>query len=327
MKISTTTTGIFPKIARSTSSGQGGDAPSLRANLHKFDRGEISAAELEEILQKNIERTVREQISVGIDLPTDGLIRWTDLFSPFVAAWEGITRRGIHRFYDTNTLYGEPVVEAELTPQRSKGLTFSKISADFEFAKKFGAKKATLPGVFTFAAACVDNFYRDSKKLRGAIAANLLEEARNLITAGAEIIEIHEPELAWNMEHGTWNNEVLEIYKKFGELNVKIIVVSYFRNFSPEIASTLIKAGCGVGIDFSQPTEISALPENSILQAGVVNSRETKLEDAEGLKKLRNEILAKFANASEIIFSTTSHVEYLPHSIAIQKIELLKNLK
>ena len=125
MKISTTTTGIFPKIARSTSSGQVGDAPSLRANLHKFDRAEISAAELEEVIQKNIERAVREQIAAGIDLSTDGLIRWTDLFSPFVQSWEGITRRGIHRFYDTNTLYGEPVVEAELKFKPSN------ISADF----------------------------------------------------------------------------------------------------------------------------------------------------------------------------------------------------
>ncbi|MFH1546439.1 MAG: hypothetical protein ABIE14_03620, partial [Patescibacteria group bacterium] len=319
-------------IARSTSSGQGGDAPSLRANLHKFDRGEISASELEEILQKNIERAVCEQISVGIDLPTDGLIRWTDLFSPFVAAWEGITRRGIHRFYDTNTLYGEPVVEAELTPQLARGLTFSKNSADFEFAKKFGAKKATLPGVFTFAAACVDQPSLSELRpagvtLRDEIAENLLQEAQALVEAGAEIIEIHEPELAWNMEHRTRSNEVLEIYKKFGGLDAKILVVSYFRNFSQEVAKSLIAAGCGVGIDFSQPTEISALPENSILQAGVVNSRETKLEDVKELKKLKNEILAKFANVSEIIFSTTSHVEYLPHSIAIQKIELLKNLK
>ena len=310
MKISTTTTGIFPKI--------GGDAPSLRTNLHKFDRAEISAAELEEVIQKNIERAVREQISVSIDLPTDGLIRWTDLFSPFVQSWEGITRRGIHRFFDTNTLYGEPVVEGELSFKPSK------ISVDFEFAKKFGAKKATLPGVFTFVAACMDNFYRDEKKLRAVIAANLFEEARNLISAGAEIIEVHEPTLGWQEFE---MDEISEIYKKFGELDAKIIVVSYFRNFSEAVAKSLIAAVCGVGIDFSQPTEITALPENSILQAGVVNSRETKLEDAEELEKLKTEIFAKFENVGEIIFSTTSHIEYLPHSIALEKIGLLKNLK
>jgi len=148
MKISTTTTGIFPKISSSK------EVPSLRANLHKADRGEISQEELETIIQKNIERAVREQIGADIDLPTDGLIRWTDLFSPFVQAWDGITRRGIHRFYNTNTLYGEPVVEGELQFNSSKTLE------DFKFALGVNPNvKATLPGVFTFAAACVDTFY------------------------------------------------------------------------------------------------------------------------------------------------------------------------
>ena len=59
----------------------------------------------------------------------------------------------------------------------------------------------------------------------------------------------------------------------------------------------------------------------------ILNARETKLEDVEELKKLKNEILTKFANASEIIFSTSSHIEYLPHKIALEKIALLKNLK
>ena len=313
LKTTTTTTGIFPKI----SSDQ--ETASLRANLHKFDREEISETELESIIQANIRRAVSEQIKTGIEIPTDGLIRWTDLFSPFMQAWDGITRRGIHRFYNTNTLYGEPVVESELSYNPSKTL------ADFQFAKTIDENtKAVLPGVFTFANACVDNFYQDTQKLRAAIAENLLAEAKALVEAGAKMIEIHELELAW----GNYDSaEVTEIYKKFGELETKIVVIPYFQNFSQEIANILVQANCGVGIDFSQPSEISKLPENTILQAGVVNSRETKLESVEDLQKLKTEVFEKFPNVSEIIFSTSSHVEYLPHAIAIQKIELLRNFK
>ncbi len=315
MQISTTTTGIFPKI--------GGAAPSLRANLHKLDREEITVDQFEEILQANIKRAVDEQVEVGIDIPTDGLIRWTDLFSPFVQAWEGLTRRGIHRFYNTNTLYGEPVVEGELKYNPSK------IIEDFKFALSINPNvKATLPGVFTFAAACVDSFYNDPKKLREVIAINLLEEAKALVETGAKMIEIHEPEIAWNMEHGTWNkDDAAETYKQFGELDTKVVIVSYFQNFSQDIVNTLVEAGCGVGIDFSQPREISTLPNNTILQAGIVNARETKLEKAEDLQAKKDEILEKHSDVSEVIFSTSSHVEYLPHEKAIEKIRLLKNLK
>lgn len=307
-QISTTTTGIFPKI--------GGDAPSLRANLHKFDRDEINIDALENVIQKNIERAVSEQIAVGIDLPTDGLIRWTDLFSPFVKSWHGLTRRGIHRFYDTNTLYGEPVVEAELE------FTESHAATDFAAAQKFGAKKATLPGVFTFAAACVDNFYHDEVKLRAKIAENLLCEAQKLVEAGAEIIEIHEPELGWNNFDAS---EITSIYSKLGALKTKIVVTTYFRNFSQATAASLISAKVGIGIDFSKPFEITDL-EIPFVQIGIVDSRETKLESAEILAQRKTEALQKFSR-SEIIFSTTSHVEYLPHAIALTKINLLKNLK
>jgi len=307
-EILTTTTGIFPKI--------GGNALSLRANLHKFDRGEISENEIEDVIQKNIERAVVEQIESGIDLPTDGLIRWTDLFSPFVKSWGGLTRRGIHRFYDTNTLYGEPVIESELQ------FVESHVAVDFASAQKFGAKKATLPGVFTFATVCVDNFYFDGKKLRSKIAENLFTEAQKLVETGAEIIEIHEPELGWNEFEPA---EITEIYRKFGELACKVLVVSYFRNFSKVIVKSLLAAKVGVGLDFSRPVKIENL-EAPFLQIGVIDSRETKLESVEVLKKRKADAFQKFPD-TEIIFSTTSHVEYLPHEIAIQKIKLLQNLK
>jgi methionine synthase II (cobalamin-independent) len=312
-EILTTTTGIFPKVSSSK------EIPSLRANLHKADREEISQEELETIIQKNSERAVREQIDAGIDLPTDGLIRWTDLFSPFVAAWDGITRRGIHRFYNTNTLYGEPVIEGELKFNSSQTLE------DFKLALSVNDNvKATLPGVFTFAAACVDNFYKDEQKLREAIAANLLEEAKALVAAGAKMIEVHEIELGW----GDYDvAEVSEIYQKFGELDAKIIVTTYFQNFNEETIKALIAAKCGVGIDVQKPHSHDFEKTGMILQAGIVDSRETKMETEEFLAEYKQKIEATFADAAEIIYSTSSHVEYLPHAIALQKIKLLKNLK
>jgi 5-methyltetrahydropteroyltriglutamate--homocysteine methyltransferase len=313
MQISTTTTGIFPKISSSK------EVPSLRANLHKFDREEISAEDLESIIQANIKRAIEDQVEAGIEIPTDGLIRWTDLFSPFVQAWDGITRRGIHRFYNTNTLYGEPVVEGELKFNPSQTLE------DFKYAKTINDNiKATLPGVFTFANACVDDFYKDSKKLREVIAANLLEEAKALIEAGAKIIEVHEIELAWGDYDTT---EVSEIYQKFGELDAKVIVISYFQNFDTETIKALVAAKCGVGIDVQKPHSHDFDKAGMILQAGIVDSRETKIESEEFLTEYKAKIESTFSDAAEIIYSTSSHVEYLPHAIAMKKIGLLKNLK
>ncbi len=310
-KVTTTTTGIYPKVAPTAT-----DCPSLRATLHQLDRGEIEKSELETVIQANIKRAVIEQVAAGIDLPTDGLLRWTDLYSPFVAAWSGLTRRGIHRFYDTNTLYGEPVVEGEIKYAPSQTL------ADYQYAQTIHPTiKAVLPGVFTFAVACQDTHYKDSKQLRSALATALLQEAQAYIDAGAKYIELHEPELGWSESDLA---EVKEVYTRFAALDVQIIVISYFRNFSPAVVAALIEAGVGIGIDTTKPHERPPSFAGVTFQLGIVDSRETRLESADQLADKQTKILTIFAEAEEILFSTSSHVEYLPHAKALAKIALLK---
>ncbi len=71
-----TLSGSYPRVS---------DAPlpvNLRQMLHKHDRREISDAELERAYEATITRIVREQESAGIDLVTDGQIRWDDLLTP-----------------------------------------------------------------------------------------------------------------------------------------------------------------------------------------------------------------------------------------------------
>ncbi len=70
-----TLAGSYPRVS---------DAPlpvSLREMLHKHSRREISDAELERAYEATITRIVKEQESAGIDLLTDGQIRWDDLLT------------------------------------------------------------------------------------------------------------------------------------------------------------------------------------------------------------------------------------------------------
>lgn len=307
-KFLTTTTGLWPKI--------GGKAPSLRANLHKFDRREIAAEELELVIQKNIERAVREQLARGIDLPTDGLIRANDLFAPFVEIWAGLTRRGIHRFLDTNTLYGEPVVTDELKFKPSR------LGTDFACAQKFGAKKALLPGPFTFAQACVNKFYPNSRELEHAIARNLQREIAALKKAGAEFIELHEPSLALEQFPAERIKAIVQVLEPAGE----IIFVSYFRNFSLETAQAILAGGGVLGLDLTAPLNfaLSALPPNlARIQLGVINMRETRLETVADLPQ----DLWRDLKIPEVLLSTNASAEFLPHDRALAKVHLLQDLR
>jgi len=76
----TTVIGAFPKI----SDDPGGQ--ELRRALHRFDRGEIDAAALDEVFDTTTRAAIAELEAAGIDVINDGHIRWDDLFAPFARA-------------------------------------------------------------------------------------------------------------------------------------------------------------------------------------------------------------------------------------------------
>lgn len=313
-KLQTTTTGLWPKI--------GGSAPSLRAALHQADQQKITPTELEKVFQANLERAVTEQATAGIDLINEGLIRAADLFAPLVAAWSGLTRRGIHRYLDTNTLYGEPVVESALEFQPTQ------TSQDFAYAHKLGARKAVLPGPFTFAAACIDNFYPEPKALRQAITQNLKQEIQNLVQAGAELIELQEPALAYTP------SEAQEIQATVAQLApvAPVIWTTYFRNFDLATARAIVAGGGLLGLDLTTNLSfaLAELPTGiQQIQFGAINTRETQLEDATHYAKIQKQLqdFAQQNATAEIWLSTNTSVEFLPHDRALKKVQLLQELK
>jgi 5-methyltetrahydropteroyltriglutamate--homocysteine methyltransferase len=104
MTIRTTVIGAYPKI------GDGLDAQELRRALHRHDRGEIADAELDKVFDDVTRTAIGEIEAAGIDVTTDGQIRWDDLLSPFARTWSGVEPGPLERFYDNNTYFRQPVI-------------------------------------------------------------------------------------------------------------------------------------------------------------------------------------------------------------------------
>ena len=87
----------YPKIANR----RGGQ--TLRRAISSFDRGRISADDLAATADDVTVEVIAEQERAGIDIITDGQIRWQDPVTYIAGGLHGFEIGGLIRYFDTNT--------------------------------------------------------------------------------------------------------------------------------------------------------------------------------------------------------------------------------
>ena len=312
--LKTTVVGSYPKITEDKA------AVNLRRARNRFDQGKISAEELEQAYQQTIKRVIREQEEAGVDLITDGQIRWDDPVTPFARNIDGIEIDGLLRFFDNNFYYRRPIVKSKLA--------FKKHSVvdEFRFARD-NAKREVKPvmiGAFTFAQLSKDEFYHDEEKLVLDLAQISRREAEKLCQEGATTIQIDEPSLCSHPEKLPLVRESLRIITE--GIKAKFALYLYFgsvRDLMPDLFDLPVDT---IGVDVvSREENLNLLLEfwkEEEIGLGCVDARSTKT-------KTESELLTIFENVTRIIpedkmfISPSCGLEFLPHADAQMK---LKNM-
>src|SRR5437016_8998170 len=131
--------GSYPRI------GDSAEEQVLRRTIAQREKGEKTDADLRAAEDHMTELALREQIDAGLDLVTDGLIRWYDPISHLAGKLAGARINGLLRFFDTNCYFRQPVIEARL--ERNGPL----VVEEFEFARRKTSRplKAVLTGPLT----------------------------------------------------------------------------------------------------------------------------------------------------------------------------------
>ena len=137
----TTVVGNYPKI------GPGTKAPSLRRAISRYQLGQITEDELRHAEEEVTKEVLQDQSHIGIDLPTDGHIRWEDSQTYYASKIGGFEINGLIRYFDTNTYYRQPVAKSKLEWKGPIGV------ADYQFAASNSDKpvKAVVIGPYTLA--------------------------------------------------------------------------------------------------------------------------------------------------------------------------------
>jgi 5-methyltetrahydropteroyltriglutamate--homocysteine methyltransferase len=309
--VRTTLVGGYPRIS---------DGPlpvNLRQMLHQHDRGEIKDVELEHAYRATIRRVVKEQEEAGIDLPTDGQIRWDDLLTPITRQLEGAQPGGLLRYFDNNVYYRHPVIEGAV---RWRGPATVE---DYRTAAAAASRpvKAVLPGPVTYAALSEDRFYHDFDRLARAVADALHEEASALAAAGAAWIQIDEPALGGRPAALELARACLRIITK--DVKAKFALATYFKAIDG-----IYKELRGFPVDalqvdvVDQPGQLDLVlqsPPSGEVVLGCVDARNTRLEDPDVLARLIERAASRLG-ADRLWISPNAGLEFLPHATAQKKI-------
>jgi len=306
-----TMVGNYPKIA----DRPGGQA--YRQALHRLDRGEIDQAELARVAEAVTREVIDEQVRAGLDLLTDGMIRWEDNQTYFARRLEGVTLAGLIRYFDTNTYYRQPVIRG---PIRWPGpITVD----DWRFAAAYSPRpvKAILPGPYTLARLSRSEYYTDRRRLTLALAEAVNHEARALAAAGAPLIQIDEPAITWYKQDWPLCREAL--LRVAEGVGAPLALATWF--------------GDVVGLEgfFALPFQVFSLdfvmgprnwelverfPADRTLGFGLLDARNIKLESVDYLiASLRR--VARHVPLERLHVHPSCGLEYLPREYAYAKLE------
>jgi len=306
----TTVIGAYPKISD--------EHQDLRRALHRHDRGELDSGGLSGVLDESTRWAIGELDWVGVDVVNDGQVRWDDMLAPFARAWEGCDRGPLERFYDNNTYFRQPVITGPIT---TDGRTLVR---DFEFARGVarGQLKAAVCGPLTFATLAEDRHYHSLEDRTLAVADAIAAEIRGLGAAGATLVDVEEPALVAHPEHFAIARAAIE---RLAATGVPLALQTYFFPADPLLDALAAFPVAQIGIDIrSRETHVldklNALRQTVVL--GIVDARNTRVETEGELVRLIDAALKRIP-AEYLWLAPTTGLEYLPHTVAVEKLRAL----
>jgi len=312
--LTSTVVGSYPKI----SSRDFG--PNLRQAFHRYDRGEIGAVELTEIQRATIARVVREQEEAGIDVVTDGQIRWDDAQTYFARQLTGFAINGLQRYFDTNIYYREPVAEREVA------WTAPMAVRDYEFAHAHSARpvKAVITGPFTLAALSRNQHYANRRTYMQALADALNHELRALQHAGAQVLQIDEPAICRHAQEYDLFADAIQ--RLLSGISAKTILCMYFGDIGG-IYPRVLDLPCDVlGLDFVAGYRnweiLGRAPFSKDLMFGILDARNTRVESVDEVVAAIGKVTA-MVPAERLMVSPSAGLEFLPRSVAKRKLQRL----
>ena len=306
-----TAVGNYPKIANQP----GGQ--KLRRAISRFDRREIDIEDLGRVEDEVTREVIQEQEGAGLDLITDGMIRWDDGQTYLARSIEGFKIAGLIRYFDTNTYYRQPVATGPL--KWAGPITVG----DYQFATGCTNRpvKPVLTGPYTLAKLSITEHHRGLADFALDLAEVLRQEAQALDKAGAPLIQFDEPAIVNHKEDWDLFREVM-LHLTRG-LSAKRLMYTYFGDVTG-LPGFFQLPFHGFGLDFVSGQAnfdlLREFPGDKELGLGIVDARNVKMETMEYLSQIIEKV-TRYVSPDRIYVNPSCGLDYLPRETAFAKLK------
>jgi 5-methyltetrahydropteroyltriglutamate--homocysteine methyltransferase len=334
-------TGGYPRV---------GDSPELQLlqrTIASLGSGDRTTADLLDAQNEVTRQAIAAQVKAGLDIVTDGQIRWSDPISYLAGKLDNIAFEGAVPFFDTGICCRQPVFTGK--PLRRGYL----VANEYGFARnalghlptpknKAGklAIKPVLTGPYTLAKFSL-SAHSDNGNAGGpatlearaqAYAEILAPEIEALSRSGAELIQIDEPAI---LQHtGDWHifeqslGVLVAARDKVRKANRKLelALYVYFHDCSP-IYENLIELPVDVvGLDFTCGAglidTVASCGSPKPLALGLVDGRRPLMEKPAAVARQVERLFARIQGGRAYL-GPSCGVEYLTSATAFAKFALL----
>lgn len=271
-----------------------------------FDRGRTTEEAVDAQVERDLHQLVATQQDAGLDLLSDGMLRWQDPFRPLVEAAEGLERGALTRFLDTNTFYRAPhgAGEEVRLVEAVNGRYVAPLPAE---------RLVTLPSPFALS--------HGTGYTPREVAEGILKPQIDATTA--EVVVLSEPFLA--------REDAAELDGLSSALDVlhggpPLALWITFGDASDLLARGLAELPVdGIGIDFYS-TGVDAVPDRfgKHLLAGVFDARNSLLEEPREIAAFAARLEEK---AERVALVPNGDLQYVSEPIAREKIARLGQAK
>lgn len=307
----TTVVGNYPKVATRRGGGK------LRTARAKFETGELPETEFRKVQDDVTLEVIEEQLKAGLDLITDGHIRWDDPQTYFGGRLAGVRLTGLERYFDTNIYYRQPLVHGPLQWQGPISVQ------NYQFAARHSSKpvKAVIPGPYTMARLSRDSHYHDFRRCVLAWAEALQHEAKALAQADVPLLQIDEPAMLFHKEDFPLFSQAIQLMLR--EVTTKTAIYTYFGDVEGLYPAILELPVDVLGLDFVMGKRnfeiIRQAPFTKELGCGIVDARNTKRETVADIAE-QVRAISRIVPPDRLYISPNCGLEFLPREVAYEKL-------
>ena len=313
----------YPKV------GDAAGQQALRQAIARFDRGTIDGTELAAIADRVTAEVLAEQAAAGLDLVTDGQIRWQDPVTYIASRLTNIEITGLLRWFESNTYYRQPVATG---PVSWRAPIFA---ADYEFAARHSRVpvKAVLTGPYTIGVLSHSRHHSSLGDLVLDLARALNAEVRALtaLDSPPPWIQIDEPAIAQNSS--VLYPRDLPLFREAMDVLAagvrgagnRLSLYIYHGDFADQKPSDIAALPFElVGLDLVQGAAgwrlIEEWPSDKALGVGIADARNVRMESRDDLRRQLERVPP---HVEEVHVSPSCGLEFLPRDTARRKLELI----